>query len=367
MASIRQRPDGTWRARYRDESGKEHSKHFKRKVDGQSWLDQVTAAVVTGQYVNPKAGRITVASYARTWEAAQIGRPATLAVIDNALRVHIVPALGGRQMASVRPSDIQGFIKRLTGKYAAGSVRNIYDTLARMFSAAVNDRVIALTPCRNIRLPRMDDGEINPPTVEEVTEVISAMPDRYRAAAILLAGSGLRIGELFGLQVSDVKFLERTVRVERQRLQNGEIAKAKTAKSVRTVPLSQVVLDALAAHLAEYPSDDALFVDAEGQPLDYPGWQRVWRPARTKAKTEMNTHDFRHFYASALIAGGASVKAVQTVLGHQSAVVTLRTYAHLWPGDEDRTRAVIETTLNFLRTSRGLDQPDDGPTAGQMG
>ena len=102
-------------------------------------------------------------------------------------------------------------------------------------------------------------------------------------------------------------------------------------------------------------------------PLDYPTWQKEWRPARTKAKSEMSTHDFRHFFASALIAGGASVKQVQTVLGHQSAVVTLRTYAHLWPGDEDRTRSVIDGTLNGLRTICGLDEPENGSVAGQSG
>jgi len=48
MASIAKRPDGRWRARYRDDAGREHSKHFARKVDAQRWLDEVTASVVTG-------------------------------------------------------------------------------------------------------------------------------------------------------------------------------------------------------------------------------------------------------------------------------------------------------------------------------
>jgi len=60
MASITKRPDGRWRARYRDEAGKEHAKHFDRRVDGQRWLDEVTAAAVTGQYVDRKAGRKTM-------------------------------------------------------------------------------------------------------------------------------------------------------------------------------------------------------------------------------------------------------------------------------------------------------------------
>ena len=54
MASIAKRADGKWRARYRDEAGKQHARHFERKVDAQRWLDEVTAAVVTGQYVDPR-------------------------------------------------------------------------------------------------------------------------------------------------------------------------------------------------------------------------------------------------------------------------------------------------------------------------
>lgn len=54
MASIKKREDGQWRARYRDAAGKEHAKHFARKIDAQRWLDETTAAVVTGQYVDPR-------------------------------------------------------------------------------------------------------------------------------------------------------------------------------------------------------------------------------------------------------------------------------------------------------------------------
>lgn len=60
MASVAKRTDGSWRARYRDDAGREHSKHVGRKADAQRWLDQVTAAVVTGHYVDPRAGRETV-------------------------------------------------------------------------------------------------------------------------------------------------------------------------------------------------------------------------------------------------------------------------------------------------------------------
>ncbi len=365
MASIKKRPDGMWRAWYRDEVGKEHARHFTRKVDAQSWLDRVTAAVVTGQYVDPKAGRLTLRTYSGRWQANQIGGDATTRIVDNALRIHILPVLGNKKLNSIRPSDVQALVKGLSAHLAPTTVRGIYDVLARIYATAVDDRAVVVSPCRRITLPRKEPGEITPPTVEEVARVVTAMPNRYRAVVIVLAGSGLRIGELLGLRVSDIDFLRKSLKVERQRLQDGRIGPVKSSSSARTVPLGQVVIDALAAHLAEYPSQEWLFLNEAGGPLTYPGWQWVWRAVRRDAKTAMGTHDLRHFFASALIAGGASVKQVQAVLGHNSAVITLGTYAHLWPGDDDKTRAVIDDTLSILRTDGGLRTQSDDDSAGR--
>jgi integrase len=161
---------------------------------------------------------------------------------------------------------------------------------------------------------------------------------------MLLAGSGLRISEALGLQVPDVDFLRRTVRVERQRDSRHEgFMPPKTRSSIRTVPLGQIVVDELAAHLATYGAadDGSLFTDDLGRPLTYESWKPIWRATGTTYKT----HDLRHYAASALIAGGASVKQVQMLLGHASAAVTLGVYAHLWPGDDDRTRGILDAAL----------------------
>lgn len=93
----------------------------------------------------------------------------------------------------------------------------------------------------------------------------------------------------------------------------------------------------------------------------------MWRRAKASASVDeaLTTHDLRHFFASALIAGGASVKQVQSVLGHANAMITLRTYAHLWPGDDDRTRSVMDATLGMLRTGCGLDDHAADIAAGQ--
>ena len=81
--------------------------------------------------------------------------------------------------------------------------------------------------------------------------------------------------------------------------------------------------------------------------------------AAAEIGADITSHDLRHFYASALIAGGASVKQVQHRLGHATAVITLNTYAHLWPGDDDLTRDVIDSALgplaDSLRTAEASD------------
>jgi integrase len=354
---------GPWRARYRDDARVEHTKQFKRKVDAQAWLDDITTAVKTGQYVDPKAGKVTIKEFAGSWEAAQIGEPNTLALMDNTLRLHVLPVLGNKTMSSVRQGDIQSLIKALSEKYAPGTVRNHHDVLFRMFAAAVMDKVIPVSPCKNINLPSMATKEVIPPTIEEVTALIGAMPDLYRAAAILLAGSGLRIGELLGLRVKldqkagDIHVMFKTVRIERQRLQSCLIGPPK-GKRARNVPVGLVVIEALKEHMGAYPSTPYLFTNDAGDPLTYQTWAKVWRKARKEAGVpDMVTHDLRHFFASTLLSQGASIKQVQLVLGHASPVITLRTYAHLMPGDEDRTRSIMDTMLNKLRPSS-----DPGPT-----
>ncbi|ABL81237.1 MULTISPECIES: site-specific integrase [unclassified Nocardioides] len=361
-ANIAKRPNGRWRARYRDDTGREHARHFVRKVDAQAWLDEQTARMVRGEWADPRAGRELLSAYATRWQSVQVSSPGTARIVDNALRLHILPRLGSERVANIRRSDVQAFVKWLESRelrpatesqpartLSAGSVRNIYEVLARVMDAAVEDRVIAVSPCRRIALPKGHDDEVEVPTLDEIDRVRDALAERWQVLPVVLAGSGLRVGELLGLRLSDVDFLRRSIRVERQRLQTNQIAPLKSKASRRRVPVGQVVIDALAAHLASYPpTEEALFTDEFGKPLTYRRWKRLVSDAAKVAGAEITSHSFRHFAASALISGGASVKQVQAFLGHASAVVTLRTYAHLWPGDEDRTRKVLDAALGPL-------------------
>jgi integrase len=250
---------------------------------------------------------------------------------------------------------------------APKTVERAYTFVAAIMKAAVHDRVLPSSPCVGISLPRVGNPEVTIPTVETVEALAAAVGDHYRPFVVFLAGSGLRVSEAFALRTSDIDWLRRTVKVSKQAGRHGEDVPPKSSASVRTVPLAQCVIDELAASIAAREVEtDHLFVDPDGRPLDHHSWGEVWRKAREVVGTTVRTHDLRHLYASALINGGCSVKSVQTVLGHASAAITLRTYAHVWPGDEDRTRNVIEKALRGLsRTPRGLDDHSADNTAGQ--
>lgn len=114
MASIQRRPDGKWRARYRDPAGRERAKHFGRKVDAQRFLSTVEAAKLRGQYVDP-GDRTTVAEYARRWVSARSYRPTTARRMNGQVRNHIEgTTLGGRRLAAVLPSDVQAWVSTLS-------------------------------------------------------------------------------------------------------------------------------------------------------------------------------------------------------------------------------------------------------------
>ncbi len=131
MASIARRPDGTYRPRYRDEHGKEHARHFKRKVDAQRWLDEVTAAVQTGTYVDPKRARTTVGELAPVWLAGKINlKPTSRARYADVLKTHVLPRWGNVALIRVTHGDVQAWLSELSDRGLAGaSVRKAQGVL----------------------------------------------------------------------------------------------------------------------------------------------------------------------------------------------------------------------------------------------
>jgi len=364
MANISKLASGKWRARYYDETGRQHARHFDRKADGQRWLDEVTAAVVTGQYVDPKAGRMTFKDYAERWRGMQVHRPSTAAHFAHVLERHVYPTLGPRPLTTILPSDIQAWVKRMStggpdrNPLAPSTVGVAHSIVSSILKAAVRDRRLATNPCEGTRLPEVEKKKVVPLTTEQMLAVAAEIPDGLKAAVALAAGTGMRQGEVFGLTVDRIDFLRREVTVDRQLLTvigaPPRFGPPKTKASVRIIPMPQVVVEALAAHLAAYPSGPEGFVfTIDGEPISRQKAGHFWRPAVARAGLPKGTgfHALRHYYASLLIRFGESVKTVQARLGHASAAETLDTYSHLWPDSDDRTREAVDSVLGNSKDS----------------
>ncbi len=350
-----------WRARWVDAEGREHARSFERKPDAQHYLDKVTTAVITGNYVDPRAGQQTFRDYAEHWRTIQVHRPSTAAYTETMLRRHAYPTLGDTPLSRLQPSDVQAWVKLISATLAPSTVGIVHGVVSGILRSAVRDRRIVGNPCEGTKLPKVQRAQVAPLSIAEVQGLTAVMPGRYRALVTLAAGTGMRQGECLGLTVDRVDFLRRELRVDRQLVTPPKGAPAfgppKTSASVRTIPLPAAVVDALAAHLAAYPADELMFTTEDGTPIRRPSFSRVWRPAATRAglSTDRTFHDLRHFYASLLIRHGESVKTVQARLGHANAAETLDTYSHLWPDSDDRTRAAVDaaftTAADPLRTA----------------
>ena len=395
MAHIEKRGPGRWRARYRDPNGRELSKTFARRADAERFLALTEADKAHGSWIDPAAGRTPFGVYARSWQRAQVHRGTTADHVASNLRNHILPAFEGRSIASVRPSEVQAWVRDRADVLAPSTVEVVYRYLAAIFSAAVRDRLIARSPCVGIKLPRPAPAELRPASTEEVLAIADAVPARYRALVLLTAGTGLRQGEAFGVVLPNVDLVRGELRVDRQVvLRTGrppEFAPPKTDASVRTIPLPAGVTAVLLAHLADFPAvmlpgqDSPIFTTPSGDLIRRNRFGEVWRGAvlRSGVGPGLTYHDLRHYYASLLIRHGESVKVVQRRLGHKTAQETLDTYGHLWPDSDGRTREAVDgelfrtrprqepeqagnyrPTLEIPRPGRGLPDPSEGITAG---
>lgn len=257
MSSIKKRPDGQWRARYRGPDGREHARHFTRKIDAQRWLDEQTALMVSGTHVDPR-DRTTVAEYARRWAASRPHKSGTARRTESMISVHIEGTpLGARRLASVLPPEVLGWVSGRAKVLAPSTLRQLVGLVRSVFTSAVADRLVVTSPATRLTLPSAERERIVPLSVEQVRGLAEAMAPRYRAMVYVQAGTGLRIGELLGLRLCDVDFLRRTGRVEHQAAQKTrELVPPKTPRSRRSVPLPKVAADALAAHLAEFPAGE---------------------------------------------------------------------------------------------------------------
>ena len=358
--SIARRPNGSWRARFRDESGKEHSKHFERKVDAKRWLDQISASIITDTYVDPQSGRDTFLEYYTEWSSRQVWVPGTVKAMN--LATSRTP-FRDFPLRLIRRSHVETWIKQMESEgLAPGTIKTRLHNVRGVFRAAHRERLIGTDPTHGVTLPRGRRAEhaMTIPTPADVGDLLHAADSSFRPFVAVCAFAGLRLGEAAGLQRRDIQFATGQIHVARQiQRAGGQEIEIRAPKygSERVVALPEDLGALLQAHI------DAVGELAEGwvfpTPLGTPPHQNTvgywWRKTlRDAGMAGVKLHDLRHFYASGLIAAGCDVVTVQRALGHSKPTTTLNTYAHLWPSAENRTRMAAQSLMQASTKGDGL-------------
>jgi integrase len=362
-----------WVARWRD-GEHQRKKSFAKRSDAERFLAQVQADLSRGVYVDVRAGRITVKEYGERWRAEQLHRDSTAEHAERMARRHIDPILGDLQLAQVRSSHLKAWVKDRSAALAPSTLRVVYSYVSAMFSRAVVDRLIGVSPCVDVRLPEVEHRELVIPTPDQVHALAAALPSCYQAIPYVAAATGLRGGEIFGLELPDcIDFLRREVVVRQQlKVLSGRkpfLGPPKTKTSRRTVELAEAAALPLARHLELFPAaevevDDEtdprkpvrrkarlVFANEAGQPIHRASWSHVWALAVKKVglPAGFGLHGLRDFFATSLIHAGASPKTVQLALGHSTPMITMNVYVGEWPEAVDRTRTIIDGALGVPR------------------
>lgn len=374
MAYTRSR-GGLYLGCYRGPDGREQYADggpFTSKRAAKAAAEEEEAKLRHGRWLDPSGQRMTFGAYAAQWRELQQLRVTTLEQVDSHLRAHLLPRWGDRAMASIVRSEVQAWVNELAAKLAPATVDVVYGRFVTIMRSAVDDRMIASHPCTKIKRPKVPKRRALPMTAEQVETSIPALPERAQIVPILSAGAGLREGEALGLCVERVDWLRRVARIDQQLVTvTGRapfLAPPKTEASEREVPLSDFVLDALAAHLARFPATTTLetvtgepghliVTDAGGNPYRRNRWGETWQGAVAESGLPLGTrfHGYRHYFVSVLIDAGATAKQIQETVGHTSIRETYDTYGHLMEKAEDRTRAAVDQAFaDFPRTATTL-------------
>ncbi len=354
MACIRKRR-GRYVVDYRDGAGIRRWVTCRTRQEA----DDVLAAKVreSRQPTRPVVDHnLTVAVYAERWLGLLTTlKPRTIDTYSDALRLHLLPHLGGVKVRLLHKGQVKGVLaQKLTDGLSRSTVRIIHATLRAVLNAAVDDGIILANPAerlgRHLRLvsaPATRQEEIKAMTREQLAVFLTAAQAaptaherRHAPLFLLMARTGLRLGEAFALQWDDLDFQAREIRVARA-FSDGRLDTPKSGHG-RTVDMSAQLARALLRLLVERKAETLkrgwaevptwVFCSTTGTPLQKGNLRRVFvRVLKRAGLPHFSPHSLRHTFASLLLQQGESPVYVQRQLGHASIKLTVDTYGRWLP------------------------------------
>ena len=359
MTTARHGTGRRWLARWVNPDGNERSRSYERKAEAQRKISEISAAMTTGTYADPKRAAVTFETVAEEWFASKSQlKPKTRAGYRSLLDVQVLPRWRSVQLGDITHAEIQAWVNNLSadpefrrrktsgdGGLSAARVVQAYQVLDQTLAYAVRTRYIPVNPADHVQLPRKTTPEkaaLSHAQVKALAEAAGVL----RAQIYVLCYAGLRFGECAALRVGDVDLVRRRLRVSRSVTavaKMGLVEGPTKTHQNRTVPLPQFVADALKRQLDGEDDGELVFPGPDGgwMPLDWFRW-RFDKACATAKLTDITPHTLRHTAGSLALASGASVVTVQKLLGHRNATTTMNVYSHMLPDDFDKLAAAMD-------------------------
>jgi integrase len=305
----------------------------------------------------PETTDLTFREFVETYWLPHLERngmkPSTRAGYDSALQRHILPVLGGLKLADVAPLHIENFMKSKLNsktKLSPKTVVNLLRLVQGIFSVAVDNDLIVRSPVRRKHKPHVPQSEKMAWTPEQVRAIVDEISQNYRPLFVCLALTGLRAGELLGLQWKNLNLETGELRVE-QSLWNNQVVTPKTKSSKASVWFDKILTDAFSEqrkHSVHTGPDDFVFCKPDRSPLNpdvlrrdvlYPALDRLRIP-RTKGASGF--HAFRHTAGSVVEASTGRLKLAQRLLRHSNVSTTADIYTHTTKQAEREAAVALE-------------------------
>lgn len=292
-------------------------------------------------------------------------RPNTIAIFRHAM-THIVPVIGHRPIAKVRPADVRSVIAAMQAKnLSPNTIRLARSALLRAMKVAVEDGVIDVNPVVSVKGPRLTTRDATFLEVAEAQKVLieAAADDYWGDAVALTLLLGLRRGEVLGLGWRDVDLDgdRATLRVRRQLVVHRgapSLTEPKTDAARRLIVLPTAAVEVLrrrrvrqaearlAAGQAWRNADDLVFTTGVGSALNPDNFAKATSAlCRRAIGRHVHPHALRHSAATLMAAAGVPVKVAQEMLGHSSPVITLAIYSHVLGSSRDEAAVAIDRLL----------------------